>query len=144
MSVRSLTWLLALLPAPVLAQSGDALQLLRPVSECLDPSRIRAWLQLDSDELLVDAGRRHFHLRFRHACGELNLNNDIEFRAGNGVGRICGSPGDVVLGPRPGWRGSACSIVEVIPISGERYQELSATRERRRAAASFGTAPRAR
>lgn len=132
MKHRSILWAIALLPALAGAQDASYRQT-RPVSECLDPARIRSWQMLDSDELLVDAGRRRFHLLFRHACGELNLNNDVVFRAGGGIGRLCGNPGDAVLGPRPGWRGSACAITQVTPLDKAQYDALLDAAERRRA-----------
>ena len=44
---------------------------LRPMSLCLDPDRIRTWHFLDSDEMLVDAGRKHYLLQLSTSCPEL-------------------------------------------------------------------------
>ena len=110
--------LLSLLMLPAVAAAAPPL---RPLSECLDPDRARSWHQIDTDEILVDAGRKRFHLQLAPACPELGYNHTVAFRSGDGIGRICGSAGDVVLVPRAAPIGIPCRIVVVTPLTKEQY-----------------------
>jgi hypothetical protein len=108
----------AIAPAAETAAGGP----LRPVSECLDPDRARSWHLIDSDEILVDAGRRRFHLQLSFACPELGYNHTVGFRSGNGVGRICGHQRDVIVTMAPGRRNSRCGIADVTPLDRKQYE----------------------
>jgi len=110
--------MLSLLLLPGLAAAAEPL---RPMQACLDPTRARAWHPIDSDELLVDAGRQRFHLRVAPSCPELGVSNEIAFRTATGVGRICGNAGDTVLVPRRSPVHFPCRIVEITPLSKEEY-----------------------
>ena len=114
--MKSLLLLIAL-GAPALAHEP-----LRPVSTCLDPDRARSWHVIDSDEMLVDAGRQRFHLLLAPSCPELGFVNTVAFRSGDGVGRICGSAGDrVVMEQRSPVR-VPCRIVEVTPLTKAQFE----------------------
>lgn len=110
--------LLAMLAAPAAAAEP-----LRPMSECLDPDRARAWHLIDSDEILVDAGRRKFHLELQPSCPELGFAIAIGFRSGDGIGRICGSPADRVVFERRSPVEVPCRITRVTPLTDEQYRE---------------------
>jgi hypothetical protein len=101
--------------------TAAALQPLRPVSECLDPDRARGWHLVDSDEILVDAGRKRFHLQLSPSCPELAFTDTVGFRSGDGIGRICGSAGDTVVAARHSPIGLPCRIVKVTPLTREQY-----------------------
>ena len=94
---------------------------LRPMSACLDPGHARSWHLIDNDEILVDAGRKRFHLQLATSCPELAFNHTVGFRSGDGIGRICGSAGDTVVVPRHSPIGIPCRIVEVTPLTKEQY-----------------------
>lgn len=94
---------------------------LRPISACLDPDRARSWHLIDSDEILIDAGRKRFHLQLSQSCPELAFADSVGFHPGNGVGRICGSPGDTVVAPRISPIGIPCRIIEVTPLTKQQY-----------------------
>jgi len=96
----------------------------RPLSTCLDPTRARSWHHIDSDEILVDAGRQRFHLRLATSCPELDYNHTLVFRSGHGIGRICGNSGDTVLFAQTDTRHFPCRIVEVTSVSKDDYQIL--------------------
>jgi hypothetical protein len=106
-----------LLPPVVAAESP----LRMPMSECLDPARARSFHLLDSDELLVDAGRRRFHVQLSFACPELNYNHEIVFRPGPGIGRLCGLAGDHILFARRAPSRTVCGIAAVTPIEREQW-----------------------
>lgn len=74
---------------------------LRPMSDCLDPSRVRGYRVLDSSRLLVDAGRRRYLLTLSWSCNELGTHRALAFESRNPSGRICGDLGDAVR-PREG------------------------------------------
>jgi hypothetical protein len=93
-----------------------------PLSECLDPDRIRAWHLVDSDEVLVDAGRRHFRLHLPVSCPELNHTHQVGFRAGNNMGRICGNIGDAILGARGNALRYPCRIGIVEPLDAAQFE----------------------
>jgi len=96
----------------------------RPLSSCLDPNRARSWHHIDSDEILVDAGRQRFHLRLATSCPELDYNHTLVFRSGHGVGRICGNSGDTLLFSQRDARHFPCRIVEVNSLSKDDYRVL--------------------
>jgi hypothetical protein len=94
---------------------------LTPMSQCLDPDRIRTWHFLDSDEVLVDAGRKHFLLQLSTSCPELTHSWQLGFRAGNSVGRICGNLGDSIVGVGRSLLHLPCRIASVKPLDEEQF-----------------------
>jgi hypothetical protein len=111
-------WLLAALAAT----PAVAAEPLRPMSACLDPNRARSWQLIDSDEILVDAGRQKFHLTLTPACIDLSYAQVIGFRSGDGIGRVCGGPLDTLVMPRRALIGVPCRIVKVTPLTKEEYK----------------------
>ena len=95
-------------------------------ADCLDPQRARGWLLLDSDEVLVDAGRRRYHLQLAFACPELEYNHEVVFRGASADGRICGLPGDRIETARPGLRRHPCTIGVVTRLTPEEYDAIQA------------------
>jgi hypothetical protein len=122
----SLAWMLAALGAPALAaeRPDPGYAPVRPMSECLDPDRARSWHLLDSDEVLVDAGRKRFHLQLQFACPELGHDHTVVFRAGTGIGRLCGHPGDVIVTVPARGRRTHCPISSITPLGPEQYEAL--------------------
>jgi hypothetical protein len=127
--------LIATLAAPALAgerpEAGYAP--LRPLAECFDPDRARSWHLIDSDEVLVDAGRRRFHLQLQFSCPELGHEHAIVFRAGTAVGRLCGHPGDAIVTAPAHGRRTQCPVASVTPLAQEEYEALLSPRSRRAA-----------
>jgi hypothetical protein len=114
---------LALAFSPAFAdESAKGYAPLRPISECLDPARARSWHLIDSDELLVNAGRKHFHLELAPSCPELAFADSIAFRAGGGVSRICGGARDEVIALRRSPAVIPCRIARVTPLTKEDYK----------------------
>lgn len=98
---------------------------LRPQSECLDPTQARGWAIVDTDRIVVDAGRRKFELRFGASCPELEWTRELRFRTPGGTGRICGTGFDAVLPESRGGIAVPCAIRSITPIDAERYRELT-------------------
>ena len=115
--MKSLLLLAALAAVPAAADEP-----LRPMSACLDPDRARSWHLIDSDELLVDAGRQKFHLQLQATCPELNYTHTVGFRSGDGIGRICGSPLDTVVFRNRSPIDIPCRIARVTPLTKEQFK----------------------
>ena len=122
--------------APVL--EGTPGSPLRPHSECLDPTQARGWAIVDTDSVVVDAGRRKFLLRFGASCPELEWTNRLQFRTPGGSGRVCGSAFDAVLPESRGGLVVPCSIESITSIDAERYRALTS----KSAGGAEGDAPR--
>jgi hypothetical protein len=122
MDLRPALLLSLLLAAPAVpaAETGSAR------SRCLDPHRARSWLLLDSDELLVDAGRRRFHLQLAFACPELGYNDAIHFLGSDPGGRICGLPGDRIVLARRSLQRRPCTILSVTALGIDEYEAIQA------------------
>lgn len=103
---------------------------LRALADCLDPDRARSWHLIDSDEVLVDAGRKRFHLQLQFSCPELGHEHSIVFRAGTAIGRLCGHPGDVIVTAQKRGRRTHCPIANVTSLDREQYDALISTRSR--------------
>lgn len=102
--------------------AGQGYAPLRPVSECLDPDRARSWQMLDSNRLLVDAGRRHYLIELAWSCPELGTHADLVFRSHNAGGRVCGDIGDSIVPQGSGGNIlGRCDIARIIRISAEQY-----------------------
>lgn len=99
-------------------------QPLRPLSQCLDPSRARAFLLVDGDRLLVDAGRRHFLIKLRWNCPTLYHATSLDFRSRNAAGRICGDIDEQVSAPvNPALKLDRCRIAKVTQITRDEYRD---------------------
>lgn len=120
---------LALLPASLAAQTVDprpqgedaaatGYQPLRPIGRCLIPERARDWAYVADDEILVDAGRRKYRIRFSYGCPALAFGNFIRFEPGPGIGRMCGH-----LNERVAVDGGHCHVSRVEEIDKATWRE---------------------
>jgi hypothetical protein len=120
--------LLAALASPQAAAAEDervtVYAPLRTLADCLDPDRARSWHMIDSDEVLVDAGRKRFHLQLQFSCPELGHEHSIVFRAGNAIGRLCGHPGDAIVTVQARGRHTSCPVANVTLLDQEEYESL--------------------
>lgn len=140
--MSSLRVLLALTLLPLASGAAEpssgtsAYQPLRPLSACLDPTRVRSWNDIDSTTLLVDAGRRKFRLELTTACPELSFDHTILLVGDSVSGRICGTIGESVVA-----RGRSCRIARVIPIDAETYERMSSGKHKREARPAQAESP---
>lgn len=94
---------------------------------CLDPDLARSWHYLDSDSLLVDAGRRKYRIQVGDICTELALAPVIAFK-GSGIGdHICGHVGEQVL-----VRSRNCRIDGIELLDEEAWRQATAGRDGKR------------
>lgn len=95
-----------------------------PMEQCLDPDRARSWVMIDSDELLVDAGRNRYHLQLQLSCPELGTAIELVFRGG-GLGRLCGSAFDAVVPLSRSGRRMPCAVAQVTVLDETTWQRYA-------------------
>ncbi|NII09075.1 DUF6491 family protein [Oleiagrimonas sp. C23AA] len=103
-------------------------QPMRPMTRCMDLTRINDWHVIDDHTMTVANGPRYFLIKTRYACPRLgHQGGGLMFRPSEDkraidLPRICGDVGDEVASrDQP-----PCAIASVKPISKAEYQRLSA------------------
>ena len=119
------TTLALILASAAFAAEGTSAAPLRPMSECLDPQQARGWAILDAENIVVDAGRRKFLIRFHASCSELNWTPALQFRTANGVNRVCGHANEAVVPETRGGIVIPCTIASITLIDAARYRALT-------------------
>lgn len=94
-----------------------------PLADCLDPDRARGWALLDSDELLVDAGRHRYRIVLARSCPEIATAAAVVFRGGSGLGRVCGNAMDAVLVASRNRMQQPCPISSIELLDAAQYQQ---------------------
>lgn len=131
MPLRSLALTAALMgiaAAPLHAQGHPPVMKdkpLRPVSSCMDPTRIDQWRVIDNHTLIVRNGPRHYLITTRGACPKLGrYGASIRFHLSRSASitgqRICGDIGEMVSSRAQ----PPCAIDRVKPISKARFKAL--------------------
>lgn len=95
-------------------------------AECLDPAMARSWIDLDSNTLLVDAGRYKYRVEVSAACTALDWSHMLVFRGDPVTGRVCGTLGDAIL-----TRDYPCTIRSLELLDKEQYKALVKEHEAR-------------
>ena len=88
-------------------------------AECLDPAMARSWIDLDSNTLLVDAGRYKYRLEVSAACTAMDWSHLLVFRGDPVTGRVCGTLGDAIL-----TRDYPCTIRSMQLLDKDEYKAL--------------------
>jgi len=92
--------------------------------DCLRPERVRGWTYVANDELLIDAGMRHYRITLAMGCTALSAAQFItRFEAGHGSGRICGMPQDYLRTDA-----GRCKVGKVELIEKKAYENTSGRR----------------
>ena len=94
-------------------------QAIRPVSQCIDPDRVRGWRDLDSFRALIDVGRQHYLIETGFHCPALTRGINLRLSA-LAFGRICGDTGEYVVVD-----GGRCPIDRVKLLSPAEYDDLN-------------------
>lgn len=131
MSPRFVIALLLAAACPAQADEASPADARAALADCFDPSHVRNWESVTLDEVVVDAGRRKFHLQLRNSCPELAYNHTATFLPGTGVGRICDKLGDRIVLPQGSVVRQRCGIGKVTPIDRAQYQRYLSGNEPR-------------
>ncbi|HBK56222.1 MAG TPA: hypothetical protein DDZ76_08075 [Xanthomonadales bacterium] len=92
---------------------------LSPVSDCLNPSRVRDWAYVNDREILVNAGRKKYRILMSYGCPGLAFGHSIRFEPGPGVGRMCGHLNENVIADA-----SRCDVARVELIDSETWNRI--------------------
>ena len=95
--------------------------------QCLDPAMARSWIDLDSNTLLVDAGRYKYRMEVSAACTAVDWSHTLVFRGDPVTGRVCGTLGDAIV-----TRDYPCTIRSLELLDKEQYKALVKEYEERR------------
>jgi hypothetical protein len=113
-------------PPPQPVADASPRQSLRGV-QCLDPAMARSWIDLDSNTLLVDAGRYKYRMEVSAACTAVDWSHTLVFRGDPVTGRVCGTLGDAIV-----TRDYPCTIRSLELLDKEQYKALVKEYEERR------------
>lgn len=97
-------------------------------ADCLDPAMARSWADLGDGSLLVDAGRRKYHIRLGAGCSDVHWTPMLLMRGEPITGRVCGGLGDAVIS-----RDYTCRIEDMQMVDAEQYKALLKQRDDERA-----------
>ena len=75
--------LVAVSTAPVQAQTEKR--------TCFDSQRVRNWIVIDDETLLIDAGRKKYRMHLRDSCSSMGTSSTLRFKGDPISGRVCGS-----------------------------------------------------
>lgn len=78
-----LVMLAAASTAPVQAQTEKR--------TCFDSQRVRNWIVIDDETLLIDTGRKKYRIHLRDSCSSMGTSTTLRFKGDPISGRVCGS-----------------------------------------------------
>lgn len=58
---------------------------------CFDSQRVRNWIVIDEETLLIDAGRKKYRMHLRDSCSSMSTSATLRFKGDPISGRVCGS-----------------------------------------------------
>ena len=96
------------LTTPLAAKSG------KPT--CVDTSRVRNWIVVNDETLLLDVGRKKYRVNLQQSCFNLNISPTLQFKGDPISGRICGSSLDAIR-----VRGEQCRISKIEEIDTQTF-----------------------
>lgn len=98
------------LTTPLAAQSG------KPT--CVDTSRVRNWIVVNDETLLLDVGRKKYRVYLQQSCFNLSISPTLQFKGDPISGRICGSSLDAIR-----VRGEQCRISKIEEIDTQTFND---------------------
>ena len=96
------------LTTPLAAQSG------KPT--CVDSSRVRNWIVVNDETLLLDAGRKKYRVNLQNSCFNLGTSPTLQFKGDPISGRVCGSSLDAIR-----VQGEQCRISKIEEIDKQTF-----------------------
>jgi len=85
---------------------------------CLDSQRIRNWVVLDDETLLLDAGLKKYRLDLQSTCFNLAISPTIQFKGDPITGRICSGSFDSIR-----VQGEQCRISRLTEIDKQTFSD---------------------
>ena len=98
------------LTTPLAAKSG------KPT--CVDTSRVRNWIVVNDETLLLDVGRKKYRVNLQQSCFNLSISPTLQFKGDPISGRICGSSLDAIR-----VRGEQCRISKIEEIDKQTFND---------------------
>ena len=109
-------------PAPTIGETTGTAPL-RPVSACVDVTRVTEWYAPDDRTLIVRTGPKYFRIDLKSTCTNLLTGNDARLVTSGSPGlqqRMCGDLGEKVVTRD----GLPCAVDTVTPINAETFKSL--------------------
>jgi hypothetical protein len=85
---------------------------------CLDSSRVRNWIVIDDETLLLDAGSRKYRVNLQQTCVRLSTSPILQFKGDPITGRICSGTLDAVRVD-----GDQCRISRIEEIDKQTFKD---------------------
>jgi len=86
--------------------------------QCLDSNRVRNWIAINDETLLLDAGRKKYRVNLQQSCFNLSSSPTLQFKGDPITGRICGSTLDAIR-----VQGEQCRISSIKEIDKQSFNE---------------------
>ncbi len=86
--------------------------------ECLDSNRVRNWIVINDETLLLDAGRKKYRVNLQQSCFNLSSSPTLQFKGDPITGRICGSTLDAIR-----VQGEQCRISSIMEIDKQSFND---------------------
>ena len=83
---------------------------------CVDTSRVRNWIVVNDETLLLDVGRKKYRVYLQQSCFNLSISPTLQFKGDPISGRICGSSLDAIR-----VRGEQCRISKIEEIDTQTF-----------------------
>ena len=85
---------------------------------CVDTSRVRNWIVVNDETLLLDVGRKKYRVNLQQSCFNLSISPTLQFKGDPISGRICGSSLDAIR-----VRGEQCRISKIEEIDKQTFND---------------------
>lgn len=85
---------------------------------CVDTSRVRNWIVVNDETLLLDVGRKKYRVNLQQSCFNLSISPTLQFKGDPISGRICGSSLDAIR-----VRGEQCRILKIEEIDRQTFND---------------------
>lgn len=104
-----LTVLMAISTTPAMAQAEKR--------TCFDSQRVRNWIVIDDETLLIDAGRKKYRMHLRTSCSSMSTSSTLRFKGDPVSGHVCGSLDSINV------EGEQCRISRIEEIDKQTFDE---------------------
>ncbi|MGH8107884.1 MAG: DUF6491 family protein [Arenimonas sp.] len=97
-------------PTPLAAQAEKR--------TCLDSQRVRNWIVIDEETLLLDAGQKKYRVTLLNSCFNLGISPTLQFKGDPITGRICSGSFDAIRVQR-----EQCRISKITEIDKQTFND---------------------